>query len=70
MIAYLNGENDRTTLLRLLTSAVLGREINVPELVDRKEQIDTALAEKIAAHYVEQTLEYLGTHAVLEPATP
>jgi SAM-dependent methyltransferase/methyltransferase-like protein len=70
LLAYLDGENDQGTLNSVLANALLRGEIKVPELKDDKEQIDSAQVDKIAAHYVEQTLNYLAMHAVLEPAGP
>jgi SAM-dependent methyltransferase/methyltransferase-like protein len=67
LLPYLDGENDRKTLNGILFNALLRGEIKVPELKDDKEQIDSVLAETIAARYITQTLSYLARHAVLEP---
>jgi methyltransferase-like protein len=70
LLPYLDGENDQETLNGILTDALLRGEIKVPELNDNKEQIDSSLVERVAAHHVKQTLNYLAMHAVLEPANP
>jgi hypothetical protein len=68
MLAHLDGENDRQSLNSVLTSALLAGEIKVPEFKDDKENNDNSSVAAIAARYIDQILDYLATHAVLEPA--
>jgi hypothetical protein len=66
LLPYLDGNNDRKTLVGILANALLLGEVKVAELTD-KDKIDSALAQTIAARYIRQTLNYLARHAVLEP---
>jgi trans-aconitate methyltransferase/methyltransferase-like protein len=68
LLPHLSGEHDRAALNSLLTSAMLTGAVNVPELKDDKNTNDHVAVAAIAARYVGQVLDYLATHAVLEPA--
>jgi SAM-dependent methyltransferase/methyltransferase-like protein len=65
LLTHLDGEHDRASLNAILTNAMLTGVVQVPELKnDKKNKNHAAIADR----YVGQVLDYLATHAVLEPA--
>jgi methyltransferase-like protein/trans-aconitate methyltransferase len=67
LLAYLDGQYNRITLKDILADALRRGAVKVPELKDDGGNLDSALVETVAAHYVDQTLNYLALHALLEP---
>jgi methyltransferase-like protein/trans-aconitate methyltransferase len=68
LIPFLDGTNDREKLSLALIEALLRGEVRVPELQNALRTMQDAQLQSVASQYVEATLAYLASHALLEPS--